>query len=71
LCVMLVCSPEVGGLEEVEESGESEMVYAERVSTRVGTTRGEGEGLEDCRAGVMGAGRGGPGGGLLLLVEAR
>lgn len=57
------------GLEEVEDEGEPEVVYAARVSTRLGTTRGAGEGLDAWRLeGVTGAGRGGPGGGLLDLT---
>lgn len=56
---------------EVVDSGEFEVVKeAGRVSARVGTTRGEGEGL-DCREGVEeddrdGAEDGGAGGGGLV-----
>lgn len=57
----------------MEDSGESDIVYeAGRVSARVGTTRGDGLGLEfrvdDGGCDKEGAEDGGAGGGLLVLI---
>ena len=64
-------SPAEGGLDEVEESGESEIAYPPcRELTRLGTTSGEGVGFSVRVEGVwMGAeaGGGGGGGGLAVL----
>lgn len=60
-----------GGLEEFEESGESERVYPPcKESTRLGTTRGEGVGFSGrVEEGVWtGAEAGGGGGGGLGLL---
>ena len=64
-------APVEGGLDDVEESGESEMSYPPcRESTRLGTTSGEGVGLSGrVEEGVWtGAEVGGGGGGGLAVL---